>query len=262
MKTFFFVLCLALTAQEQPPTLSEKLRAGLKLPDKEEANKLAKEGAAHKKVVDFFMNSQNWIKTAQKIDDRTGAFPKSYSVTLVFKSLDRFGVGTYSSKNEGEVAIDVSRCAGYLAEMEKNLKDKRFAHVPKESYMTLENLLTHELTHTMIPCSVDWFMEGVADYAAQEKSHFYNFHWSNYEIKPIDQCPVDGLSEYTLGHLFFEYLEATCGREKVKSIIARTMEQWEKPDISGIVAEVTGKPWEEIVKSEFEWAKKFLKKYK
>lgn len=232
----------------------EAVRKGLRLPPPEALKKWRSRGAYYDRALNILCYPEVWVQALLSIHECTGLFDGAFEVELAFKKSDLgFGV------DPGQVHFDLDRLVDYLKKVDYVAAEK--AETEAQVLLPpidIRTLVTHALTRLYqgIP-EPSWFSFGMACYASRSPYWLCTLKLVRAEIGDISRVTTEKNRHFGRGHAFFEWLEATSGREKVREFIKRCVRDKEK--IEEAASKATGLAWDEIVKKEAAWSRDYIK---
>jgi hypothetical protein len=236
------------------------VREGLKFPA---VDALARKSALHREALETFCYPEVWVQALIAIREWTGLFDGALEVEVLFVKRDELGpdqLGRATGKDgKGQIRFDLDKAVLYLkreAEVDRERKDGDIqVLLPR---LPLKLWVTHQLTRLFqnVPGET-WFAEGMACYATRTPYWMCYLKLIKAEITPIEKVPLSAKQHYGRGQAFFEWLEATAGRDKVRQFSRLAAKEGLEP--SAAAERATGLAWDEIQRREREWAAKFIK---
>ncbi len=244
---------------------------GVHLPEPEEiAELLAQPGTPNRDredVLAFLLDRKVWATAFRRIDERLGLANPSPEVAIQFHGLRTRGnqpaAGT-GHGGRGLVYFDLDKYASLwrlLEDVWAKIRAGARTNIPPAD---LRSTVPHELTHVFNGrlSGPTWLVEGMASYVQQDSSILYALG-GRLSAQRASLPPIDGRmgfeDAYPRGWIFFEYLLAKHGKDKVHAFARAVVEEGTDPEEAA--AAVTGKTWSDLVADEQAWGATWLRKY-
>ena len=222
----------------------------------------AKDDAA-RRVVEILLKKEHWVGAYSSLSDRFGPFPDDLVVSVNFdlqgEELGQAG----GRKNKGLISFNLERLAEAQRTIDQVLEKKRLAEARGRRFvmtvppLKFERIIHHELTH-VLQQNYDaplWFLEGMAQLAADDPNILCSFAQDKRKIQSIDVHLEDRRDNYARGHFFWKWLDSRSLAQRVFELTAVQRQGWKVALI-----EATQLSWDVIVVTEREWSERELEK--
>lgn len=267
------IVSLLLLLQEEPHPERERrvsaerlekyrsaVSAGVRFPPRSEIDEASRKGRTARKVLDVFLDPEEWVRSLQRIDERTGLFSGTLEVQLRFQELEEAPAWGEGSGGKGVIGIDLKTLAKYQEEIERYERGRDSGREGVLPPARLDRILTHELAHCFQGTDQPhWFLEGMATWCAQDGHYISYYRHEKAVTGPIDERRAWKLA-YARGWAFFEYIDAVYGREKLRKLLELALVR--KIPAREAAAEAAGLGWKDLSEREQEWSRKWLRNYR
>jgi tetratricopeptide (TPR) repeat protein len=232
---------------------AEAVRKGLKLPAADVLKKWRGKGRYYEQALDALCYSETWVQALMLVAEYTGLFEGKFEIELAFRKSADIGFGV----ERGLVYFDLDRLVDYLKKVDYVAAEKAETEaqvlLPAIKIQTLVTFCLTRVYQGILEPS--WYSIGMACYVSRSPYWLCTLKLVRAEVSDISKVTTERNRHFGRGHAFFEWLEATSGREKVREFIklGTTL----KPEEAAPKA--TGLSWDEIVKKEAAWSRDYIK---
>jgi hypothetical protein len=214
-----------------------------------------------RRVAVNLLQKEYWVGAYTELANRFGPFPDDLDVSVDFKHPGPEAAVTRCRKKERKVSfnlkmmVDLQKQHDELARRKREGKNAEFKVPP----MKMDRLIVHEMTHVLQgACDApQWFIEGMAQLAADDLNAIAKFLHDDKKIRPLDAAISDLNEIYARGHLFWKWLDARGAMPKTVELVFGQRVPWKQA-----LEEAAGRSWTNIVADERDWSVRELQRLK
>ncbi|MBI2931495.1 MAG: trypsin-like peptidase domain-containing protein [Planctomycetes bacterium] len=254
-----------------PGRLPKKFVDRITFPIKEEQENWAGKGAEYQDVMEFVMDRGQWLESLKRVEKVLGPMKDAWKLNVTFRETAGGAVdGALACAGRREDEGTMTFFLGALVANRRQQEERReivqklwrdgvvgYWGTPWKE----ERLHDHELTHILQGEYAEraplWFLEGMAEWVADDLSMVIDVQlWQKKEVELIDGYS-SGIDVYWRGMLFFKWLESKVKRDGIRKLYEETCIQW--GDWKKVIELLVDMKWEQIIHVENKWSREYAR---
>jgi hypothetical protein len=213
-------------------------------------------GPVQDQVIRRIRDKDQWIQAYRAVEAALGPMPADAAVNVGFDFRGDQLAKARGPAKTGEIRFNVDRLEeaqtrlNELEALRVEYEKKKLKMVFKVPPARLDRVLWHELTHIWQDGleAPEWFLEGMAQYVAQDESLVGAFARSGRDLPSLDGPWRDTGDAYVRGQLFWSWLHSRGAVKAVAKAFAKDRKPWK-----AAVEESLKLSWDLVVVTERAW---------
>jgi hypothetical protein len=211
-----------------------------------------------RRVVDLLTAPDKWIAGFRTVEEKIGAFADTTTVEVTF---DFDGVEFAKMAGDTKIRFNLVKLEEYQKKLDAiERQQQELAKQGKKAVFRLppaklERFIPHELCHVLQKQrkvdAPDWFVEGLAQWVADDPNVLIGFALAGRKVEPIESSLPEQNDVYARGHLFFLWLDSKGALRKAARAAFFEGVPWKQA-----LETASGLSWDKLVAAEREWSQR------